>query len=318
MSQAQADTAGPRTPDPASRPEDLKAVPVRHWGRWVGAAVVVLLVLWLISAAGKSRNIEWDLIPQYLFNGSILQGVANTLVLSVTAQLMGIVLGVVFAVMRQSENPVLKSVASFYVWLFRGTPVLVQLLVWYNLALVFQTVTIKVPFVDWTIYSTPMNSFMTPLMAALLGLGLNEGAYMAEIVRGGLLSVDEGQTEAAMALGMSRGLALRRIVLPQAMRVIIPPTGNEFISMLKTSSLAILVNYGELAQRAQAVYQTNFKVIELLFVISIWYLVLTTVATIGQSFLERRYARGSSRAQHETLLRRLGRNLLKPGRREWA
>jgi polar amino acid transport system permease protein len=235
----------------------------------------------------------------------------------VTAQAMGIALGVLFAVMRQSENYVLRTVSSAYIWLFRGTPVLVQLLVWYNLALVFQTVSLKIPLVDWTIYSTPMNSFMTPLMAALLGLGLNEGAYMAEIVRGGLLSVDEGQTEAAMALGMSRGLTLRRIVLPQAMRVIIPPTGNEFISMLKTSALAILVNYGELAQRAQAIYQTNFKIIELLFVISIWYLVLTTVATIGQSFLERRYARGTTRAQRETLIRRVGRNLM-PGRREWA
>ena len=317
MSQAEAGTAGTRAPQPTTRPDDLKAIPVRHWGRVVGAAVVILLFLWLISAAGKSRNIEWSLIPQYLFNTSILQGVANTLLLSVTAQAMGIALGVLFAVMRQSENYVLRTVSSAYIWLFRGTPVLVQLLVWYNLALVFQTVTLKIPLVDWTIYSTPMNSFMTPLMAALLGLGLNEGAYMAEIVRGGLLSVDEGQTEAAMALGMSRGLTLRRIVLPQAMRVIIPPTGNEFISMLKTSALAILVNYGELAQRAQAIYQTNFKIIELLFVISIWYLVLTTVATIGQSFLERRYARGTSRAVRETLIRKVGRNLM-PGRREWA
>jgi len=304
-----------RAAQPPARPDDIKAIPVRHWGRWVGAAVVILLFLWLISSASKSRNIEWGLIPQYLFNQSILQGVGNTLFLSVTAQAMGIVLGVLFAVMRQSENPVLKTVASFYVWLFRGTPVLVQLLVWYNLALVFQTVTLRVPLLDWTIYSTPMNSFMTPLMAALLGLGLNEGAYMAEIVRGGLLSVDEGQTEAAMSLGMSHGLTLRRVVLPQAMRVIIPPTGNEFISMLKTSALAILVNYGELAQRAQAVYQTNFKIIELLFVISIWYLVLTTVATIGQSFLERRYARGTTRAQQATMLQRVWRNLL-PGRRE--
>jgi polar amino acid transport system permease protein len=315
MSQVEARPAG--APPPAIRPDDLKAIPVRHWGRWVGAAVVILLVLWLLSAAGKSRNIEWGLIPQYLFNNSILQGVANTLFLSVVAQAMGIVLGVLFAVMRQSENPVLKTVASFYVWLFRGTPVLVQLLVWYNLALVFQTVTLKIPLVDWTIYSAPMNSFMTPLMAALLGLGLNEGAYMAEIVRGGLLSVDEGQTEAAMALGMSSALTLRRVVLPQAMRVIIPPTGNEYISMLKTSSLVFVVNYGDLLSHAQGIYQTNFKIVELLFVCSIWYLVLTTIATIGQSFLERRYARGTARAQRATMLQKIWRNLM-PGRREWA
>ncbi len=317
MSQAQAGAAGARTPPaPTGRPDDIKAIPVRHYGRWVGAAVVILLAFWLVLSASKSKNIEWSIVPKFLFNRSILQGMVNTLLLSVMAQVIGIILGVILAVMRQSKNPVLTTVSGFYVWLFRGTPVLVQLLIWYNLALVFSTVTIKIPFVNWTLYSTSMNSFMTPLMAALLGLGLNEGAYMAEIVRGGLLSVDEGQTEAAHALGMSGGQTLRRIVLPQAMRVIIPPTGNEFISMLKTSSLAILVNYGELAQRAQAIYQNSFKVIELLFVISIWYLALTTVATIGQYYLERRYARGSSRAQAETMLQKIRRNLA-PRRREW-
>jgi polar amino acid transport system permease protein len=315
MSQAEAGTRTP--PPPTRRPEDIKAVPVRHWGRWVGATVVILLVLWLVSSAASSENIDWGTVPEFLFNRSVLEGAANTVFISVIAQALGIALGVLFAVMRQSKNPVLQTVSYFYISLFRGTPVLVQLLVWYNLALVFQTVTLRIPLVDWTLFSMPMNSFMTPLMAALLGLGLNEGAYMAEIVRGGLLSVDEGQTEAAHALGMSNSLTLRRIVLPQAMRVIIPPTGNEFISMLKTSSLAILVNYGELVQRAQAIWQNNLQVIELLFVCSIWYLVMTTIATIGQYYLERRYARGTARALRETPLQKIRRNLV-PGRRQWS
>jgi polar amino acid transport system permease protein len=229
------------------------------------------------------------------------------------------VLGVTFAVMRLSKNPVLSVVSSFYIWFFRGTPVLVQLLFWYNaVPQVFKTLTIAIPGTGVTLYTTPMVSFMTPFMAAFLGLGLNEGAYMAEIVRAGILSVDEGQTEAAHALGMTSSLTMRRIVLPQAMRVIIPPTGNEFISMLKTSSLASVILFHELARAASDIYSVNFLVFELLVVISIWYLLLTTVASIGQYYIERRYARGTSRALRDTLVQRVGRNLL-PGRRrrEW-
>src|SRR5205085_1148469 len=197
-------------------------------------------------------------------------------------------------------------VSSFYIWFFRGTPVLVQLFFWYNgLPLVFRTLTIAIPFTHVTLYSTPMTSFMTAFMAAFLGLALNEGAYMAEIVRAGIISVDEGQVEAAAALGMTSTLTLRRIVLPQAMRVIIPPTGNEFISMLKTTSLASTITYGELLRRASDIYSTNFEVVPLLVVASIWYLVLTTVASIGQYYIERRFARGRMRSPSETPLQRL-------------
>ncbi len=278
-------------------------------GRWVAAAAIVGLVGWLLSAAATSGAIEGDVVRRFLFNPSILEGVRNTLVIAVVAQVAGIVLGVVFAVMRLSANPVLRVTSWVYVWLFRGTPVLVQLILWFSLPLVFEYVSIKLPFVDVYLYQARMVEFMTPFKAAFLGLALNEAAYMAEIVRAGIISVDEGQADAAKALGMHPALTLRRVVLPQAMRVIIPPTGNEFISMLKTSSLASVVLYGELLRRSQDIYSTNLRTLELLVVASIWYLVLTSVASVGQYFLERRFARGSARDVPETLLARVRRNV---------
>jgi polar amino acid transport system permease protein len=296
----------------ATRPEPdvIRAVPVRHWGQWVSAVVILLLVAWLVQAAIGSHFVDFEIVRKYLFNRTILEGLRNTIVIAVLAQLVGIVLGVTFAIMRLSKNPVLSVTSSFYIWFFRGTPVLVQLLFWFNgVPGVFKTLTIAIPFTHVTLYSTPMVSFMTPFMAALLGLGLNEGAYMAEIVRAGILSVDEGQAEAAQALGMPASLTMRRIVLPQAMRVIIPPTGNEFISMLKTSSLASVVLYGELLRRAGDIYSRNLAVIELLVVASIWYLLLTSVASVGQYYLERRFSRGRLRALPPTPLQRLRRQL---------
>jgi polar amino acid transport system permease protein len=290
----------------------IRAVPVRHWGRFVSAGVIVLLVVWLGQAALASHFVDFTVVRRYLFSHLILEGLRNTIVISVLAQGAGIVLGVTFAVMRLSKNPVLSLTASFYIWFFRGTPVLVQLLFWFNgVPGVFKTLTIAVPFTHITLYSTPMVSFMTAFMAAFLGLALNEGAYMAEIVRAGILSVEEGQADAAQALGMTPGLTMRRVVLPQAMRVIIPPTGNEFISMLKTSSLASVVLYGELLRRAGDIYSRNLAVIELLVVASIYYLALTSVASVGQYYLERRFSRGRARALPETPLQRIRRNLRK-------
>ncbi len=301
-------TAGPpRGSTPAG---EIRAVPVRHWGRWVSAVVVLLAVAWLVQAGLGAHAVDFAVVRKYLTSEQILTGLRNTIVISVLAQVTGIALGVVFAVMRLSRNPVLSSVSTFYIWFFRGTPVLVQLLFWYSaVPLVFQHLAIAVPFTSVVLVSVPMTSFMTPFMAAFLGLGLNEGAYMAEIVRAGILSVDEGQMEASSALGMTSGQTMRRIVLPQAMRVIIPPTGNEFISMLKTSSLASVITYEELLRKAQNIYSTNLEVLPLLVVVSIWYLVLTSIASIGQYYIERRYARGSARALAETLPQRLRRNL---------
>ena len=293
-----------------TEPEVIRAVPLRHWGRWVGAALVLLVVAWLIASALRSHFIDFHQVWKYQFSHLILEGVRNTILVSVLAQAAGIGLGVLFAVMRISKNPVLAAVSSFYIWFFRGTPVLVQLLFWFNgVPSVFKNLTIAVPFTHITLYSTPMVSFMTPFMAAFLGLGLNEGAYMAEIVRAGILSVDEGQTDAALALGMTSGTTMGRIVLPQAMRVILPPTGNEFISMLKTSSLATVVTYGELLRRAGDIYATNLQVVPLLVVASVWYLAITSVASIGQYYVERRFGRGRARELPQTPLQRLRRTL---------
>ncbi|MGO0577596.1 amino acid ABC transporter permease [Ornithinimicrobium panacihumi] len=285
---------------------DIVAIPVRHYGRWVGAVVVGALLVALVYAFSRG-NIDYGATASYLTNPRIIQGMWNTLLISVLAQLVGIVLGVVAAVMRQSRNPVTSFVAWLYIWFFRGTPVLVQLLVWYNLSLVFPTIGIP------GLWSADTNVLMTPFLAALLGLGINEGAYMAEIVRAGITSVDEGQTEAAQALGMSPRKTMSRIVLPQAMRVIIPPTGNEFINMLKTSSLAYAVQYPELLLSAVGIYSNNLMVIELLFTVSVWYLILTTVFSVGQYFLERRFARGSRRSAPTGVLEKVLTNL-KPGR----
>lgn len=291
---------------PTDNPEDIVAVPVRHPWRWVGAVVVVGL-LGLLVYAFSQGNIDWSVPPKYFLQEQVLVGMRNTLLISVLAQLIGVLLGVLVAVMRQSDNWVLRGVSEFYIWIFRGTPVLVQLMIWYNLSLVFPTV----PLTD-----IPMNTLMTPFTAALLGLGINEGAYMAEIVRSGIQSVDKGQTEAAGALGMSRSHTMRRIVLPQAMRVIIPPTGNEFINMLKTSSLAYSIQYLELLQAAVRIYSNTLQVIEMLITVSAWYLILTTVFSIAQYYLERYYGRSDQDAGLDGgALGRVRRNL-KFGRQE--
>jgi polar amino acid transport system permease protein len=221
---------------------------------------------------------------------------------------VGIVLGVVLAVMRLSPNPLVSGASWLYIWFFRGTPVLVQLLFWNFVGALYPKISIGIPFGP-EFFSFSANTAITPFVAAILGLGLNEGAYMAEIVRAGILSVDEGQTDAAHALGMTRLQTMRRIVLPQAMRVIIPPTGNETISMLKTSSLVSVIAYTELLYTVQLIYAVNYKQIPLLMVASIWYLIVTTVLSVGQYYLERRFGRGSAREQPLTPLQRLRRNL---------
>jgi polar amino acid transport system permease protein len=293
----------------APEPEQIRAVPVRHWGRWISALVVLALIGWLVAAMVHAHFIDFAKVRKYQFSSIMLKGLRATIVLAVFAQVAGIALGVVFAVMRISKNPVLSAVSWFYIWFFRGTPVLVQLFFWYNgVPLVFKHLTIAIPFTHATLYSVKMTDFMTAFVAAFLGLALNEGAYMAEIVRAGILSVDEGQMDAAQALGMTPTLTMRRIVLPQAMRVIIPPTGNEFISMLKTTSLASAITYGELLRRASDGYSSNFDlVIPLLVVASIWYLTLTSVASAGQYYIERHYSRGRSRAVTDTPMQRVRR-----------
>ena len=267
---------------------------MRRPGRWIAAAIVLIIAVALIRSVATNPRFEWSVVGNYLFDARILEGLRVTIELTVIAMAIGIVLGVLLAVMRLSPNPLVSGASWFYIWFFRGTPVLVQLLFWYNIAALYPKIALGIPFGPAFVHADA-NSLITPFTAAILGLGLNEGAYMAEIVRAGMISVDEGQTDAAQSLGMSRLQTLRRIVLPQAMRVIIPPTGNETISMLKTTSLASVIVVTELLYAAQLIYSVNFKTIQLLIVASIWYIVCTSVLYVGQYYLERYYGRGASR-----------------------
>ncbi|MFC9844959.1 amino acid ABC transporter permease [Streptomyces sp. NPDC060223] len=294
------------SPVPAGGPEAIKAIPVPHYGRWASGIIVIALLAALIYAFSQG-NIQWHTVGDQLFVSSVVQGAGRTLLISVLAMIVGVVLGIVLAVMRLSKNPVTSSVAWLYIWFFRGTPVYVQLLLWFNLALIFPVLNLG------PIYKDEMTDVMTPFMCALLGLGLNEAAYMAEICRAGLLAVDEGQTEASHALGMSHTKTLRRIVIPQAMRVIVPPTGNEFINMLKTSSLVYAVTYNELLRSTSAIGSTSYAVMEMLFVASIWYLAMTSVFSVFQYYLERYYARGSLRSLPDTPWQKIRANLLALG-----
>ena len=276
------------------RPEAIKAVPVRHPWRWVTAALVVLICFAATYTVASAPYLHWEYVWQFLFGRLILEGLLLTLELTVAAMAIGIGLGIVVAVMRLSPNPVMAALSWFYVWFFRGTPLLVQIFFWFNLAIVLPYIGFSIPGTHIG-FSWSTNVVVTALMAAIFGLGFNEAAYMAEIVRAGIISVEHGQTEAAQALGMTRLQVMRRIVLPQAMRVIIPPTGNETISMLKTTSLAFVASVPELFTRAHQIASSNFRVVELLFVASIWYLLLTSVLTIGQYYIERYFAKGAAR-----------------------
>ncbi len=257
-----------------------------HWRRWLTAAAIVV-VLAAIGRAFANGQIEWTYVGRFLTAKVILEGIANTMVMAVLAMALGIVLGIVVAIMRLSPNPVLRSVAAGYTWLFRGTPLILQLLLWFNLALVFPTIGIP------GLWSARAVDVMTPFLSALLGLGINQGAYTSEVMRAGMLSVDAGQYEAAQAIGMGRLRALRRIILPQAMRVVIPPLGNEFIGMVKATSLASVIQYPELLHNAENIYYANSRVIELLIVAGFWYLLVVSILTPLQMLLERRFARGA-------------------------
>jgi polar amino acid transport system permease protein len=297
----------------APRPDDIKAVPVRHPGRWLAAAIVLVCAVAVVNSMATNKRFEWGVVGQFLFDHRILSGVLVTIELTVAAQAIGIVLGILLAVMRLSPNPLIGSASWLYVWFFRGTPVVVQLTFWYvGIEALYPTINLGVPFGPQFIHINAVSA-ITSFVAIVLALGLNEGAYMSEIVRAGIISVDEGQDEAALSLGMTRLQTMRRIVLPQAMRVIIPPTGNETISMLKTTSLAAFVSGTELFASTVNIYNANYKVLPLLIVASIWYLVLTSVLYVGQYYLERYYARGSSRELPPTPLQKIRRGVFSFG-----
>lgn len=284
---------------------DLEVVPVRNYGRWIAAAVSLLALAGLVGSLAKNRNLHWNVIGDYLFAPLIFDGLTTTLWLTAAAMAVGLGIGTMIAVMRLSTSPVLYGLATFFVWIFRGTPLLVQIIFWGYAAALYKYVKIGVPFTDITFFQTETNSLLTPAIAALLALGLNEAAYASEIVRAGIQSVDPGQAEAAHSLGMRSALTTRRIVLPQAMRVIIPPMGNETINMLKMTALVSVISAHDLMSNIQDVYAQNYQVIPMLVVASIWYLILVTLLSVPQAWLERRYGRGTARGGHVSPLNRM-------------
>ena len=265
--------------------------------------IVLAVAASIVRSIVVNPNFKWGLVRHYMLDGRILHGVVATIYLTFIAMAIGIILGVILAVMRMSPNPIVSGASWLYIYCFRGTPILVQIIFWYNIAALFPTINLGIPFGPSFIHANG-NSLITVFVAAMLALGLNEGAYMAEIVRAGVISVGEGQSEAAASLGMKRLAIMRHIVLPQAMRVILPPTGNETISMLKTTSLVYTIGFAELFYEGSQIYGATYQTIPLLIVVSIWYLIMTSVAYVGQYFIERRYGRGFSRAQQATMRER--------------
>lgn len=297
--------AGSRNASP-QRPEQLKCIPLRHYWRWVSAAVILFLGAALVYSLARNENAGWEVIGEYLFKPLTLRGVVVTIELTVIAMVMGIVGGVVLAVMRLSGNLVLGAVSWFYIWFFRGTPLLVQILLWGFLGALYPSLYLGIPFTDVVFVELSTSRLIGAFTAAILGLGLNEAAYAAELVRAGIISVDPGQTEAAYSLGMPWSLTMRRIVLPQAMRVIIPPMGNETISMLKATSLVSVISGTDLLTQMQRVYAQTFQIIPLLLVACIWYLALTTLLSIGQYYLERYFGRGTTREVRQSVVSATG------------
>ena len=277
----------------------IKAVRLRHPIRNIFAAIIVIFVAAFVYDAALRPAFNWPAVGKYIFDRRISEAAVNTLQLTVYSMVIAIVLGVVLAVMRLSPNPVFKSISWFYLWVFRGTPVYVQLTFWGLLSVIYPMINLGLPFLHPFI-TLPTGDALNVFQLAIIGLALNEAAYLAEIVRAGILSVDRGQEEASTALGMTWVQTMWRIIIPQSMRVIIPPIGNEVISMLKTTSLVTAVPYSfDLFTRSRDISAETFNTIPLFLVASLWYLAFTSILMVGQYFLEKRFARGVGAAPPE-------------------
>jgi polar amino acid transport system permease protein len=262
----------------------------RQWASWFFGVLVLLALGLLVNAAVRAKVVDPAVFLQYVFSKNILIGASHSIMLGTIALLLAVAVGLVVAMMRVSGNPILASFAATYVYLFRGTPMLIQLIFWFNaFPIMFPQLHIALPFTGLVLVDLPMTQVITPYAAALAGLSLAEGAYMAEIIRGGFLAVDNGQRDAARAIGMTRALVMRKVVIPQAARIVVPATGNQYIMLLKSTSLASAIGYLELLRISTDIYATNFRVVELLAVAGFWYLVMTGFATALQTALEKRY-----------------------------
>jgi polar amino acid transport system permease protein len=269
----------------------MQVIPLRHPWTWTATIVVVLVALGTGWSVATNPAFQWPVVAQYMLDGQILAGLRRTLELTVAAMALGLVLGTALAVMRLSDNKLLSVLSWLYIWFFRSVPVLVQLIFWYNFGALYAHVTLAVPWGP-VLYNASINDVITPLTAALAGLGLAQAAYTAEVIRAGILSVSPGQTRAAKALGMGPATIFIRIIFPQAMRVIIPPVGNELISMVKGTSLVSVIAMADLLYTAQLIYARTYETIPLLIVASLWYLIIVSVLSAGQHVLERHYRRG--------------------------
>lgn len=271
-----------------AEPSEVRIIRRKRWGAWL-LGVAVLLILIIVAIAGaRARIIDLDVFFQYLISGEILIGARNAILVGTVSMVLALVVGLTAALMRLSGNPILSWVSATYVYFFRGTPMLIQILFWYNaFPTMFPRLYLAIPFTGAVLIDLPMPVVITPFIAAVVGLGLAEGAYMSEIIRGGILAVDKGQQAAARALGMTQPQMLGRVVIPQAARIIIPATGNQYIMLLKSTSLASVIGFLELLRITQGIYSANFQVVELLAVAAFWYLAMTAVVTAIQTTLEK-------------------------------
>ena len=302
---ARPDLAAP----PAGTPYDtLEVVPARHPGRWVATALVAVLLAMVAHSLITNPRWEWGIVGAYLTERSIVHGVLTTIELTLITAVLGFALGTVLALMRLSRSPLLQAVSWGYTWVFRSVPLILQLLLWYNLAYLYKSIDVGIPFGPG-FFSFDTLSLIDKFGAAVLGLGLHQAAYSAEIVRAGILSVDQGQHEAAASLGIPRRRQATRIVLPQAMRSIVPTAVNEVIGLFKGTSIVYVLALGELFYTVSVIYGRTQRVLPMLVVAAIWYVVLTTVVTVVQYYVERHYARGAVRTLPPTPLQRLRANL---------
>jgi polar amino acid transport system permease protein len=272
--------------DPPSR-----VLPRKRYGNWFAGVVLALVGVAVVRSTAGNRNYAWPTFGRYLFSPAILSGLARTVELAVIAMTLSIVAGMILAAMRHSSNRVLNAVSGAYIWLFRATPLLVLLLLLYNMAALYPKISIGLPFGP-DLFTVGTNTVISVAGAAIIGLTLHEAAYCAEIFRAGLVSVEHGQREAAEALGMSNALMMRRIVLPQAMRAIVPPLTNQFVNVVKTTSIVSVISMPELLYSAQIIYARTYETIPLLLVATFWYLVLTALLTVAQHYVERYFNRG--------------------------
>ena len=295
-------TGAGQAPKEAATPQMV--VSVRHWGRLVSAFLTLFVAAALVYVVARDSVLHWATVPSFIFNGQILSGVVVTIELTVLSMLLGVGLGTLLAVMRMSENPVTRTASATYVSIVRGTPMLVQIIFWFNIALFL-------PRITFGSFDVSTNTIISPFIAAVLGLGLNEAAFMAEVVRSGIIAIDRGQREAALALGYTPRKTMFRIILPQSMRVILPPTGNETIGMLKGTSLVSVIGAQDLLTRAQGISSYSYQIVEMLLVATVWYVVMTTVLSIGQAALERKFGRSVASARPPSAILKGVRTLIK-------